>query len=76
MYFTLHEQEGILEINRLEREQTDFSRQCLFCKEVCTGNRRNLFRHMANDHAFHIGQPDNIVLVDDLLNFIESQLQM
>ncbi len=67
-------QEAILEINRLEREQTDFSRSCLFCREVCRGNRKVLFDHMFEAHAFHIGQADNIVFVEELMNHIESQL--
>ena len=68
-------QETILEINRLEREQNDFVRQCLFCKEECTGNRSILLLHMAKDHGFHIGQPDNIVFIEELLDLLESQLQ-
>lgn len=66
----------MLEINRLEREQNDFSYKCpLFCKEVCKGNRANLFLHMAQEHAFHVGQPDNIVFAKEFLEHIEKQLE-
>lgn len=58
----------------MEREQTDFSRQCLFCKEVCNGNRLVLFQHMFESHSFHIGQPDNVVFVNELLDFVEDKL--
>ena len=58
----------------MEREKTDFCRQCLFCKEVCKGNRFALFQHMLESHSFHIGQPDNVVFVNELLDFVEGKL--
>ena len=33
-----------------------------------------LFDHMAFDHNFSVGQPDNLVYVNDLLNLLEEQL--
>ena len=33
-----------------------------------------LFDHMAFDHNFSVGQPDNLVYVNELLNQLEEQL--
>ena len=53
-------QEAILLIQQQEREDTSFSRTCLFCSHVFTGNRSVLFQHMLDTHSFNIGQPDNL----------------
>jgi len=66
--------ETVLEVNRLEREQTDFAQQCLFCKAILTGNRSYLFNHMDKEHCFHMGQPDNLVFVDELMIHLTNTL--
>ena len=53
-------QEAILEVQHLERLETDFSRVCLFCSQMCSGNRADLFQHMLEAHTFNVGQPDNL----------------
>lgn len=70
----LHFQNVILEVNRQEREDKRFSRRCLFCRDVISGNRTYYFKHMRDSHSFHIGQPDNLVFVEELLQLIEDKL--
>ncbi|CAL8082860.1 unnamed protein product [Orchesella dallaii] len=64
----------VLEVNRLEREETTFCRRCLFCREIVNGNRSQCFVHMRDSHSFHIGQPDNLVFVKELLQLLEDKL--
>lgn len=64
----------MLEVNREEREDNGFCRRCLFCRDVIRGNRSDYFNHMRDSHSFHIGQPDNLVFVRELLQLIENKL--
>ncbi|RWS28625.1 zinc finger protein 277-like protein [Leptotrombidium deliense] len=64
----------ILEIQQNERKDESFSRQCLFCKKVFSGNIRTLINHLAIDHNFTFGHPDNLVFVGELLDLIDSKI--
>lgn len=57
-----------------ERLDTSFKRMCLFCRKVYTENRAILLNHMAHDHNFSVGRPDNLVYVDELLDVLEEKL--
>ena len=35
----------------------------------------NLFDHMAFEHNFSVGKPDNLVYINDLLNLLEEKLE-
>ncbi|KAI8992423.1 hypothetical protein BDB01DRAFT_716824 [Pilobolus umbonatus] len=64
----------MLNIQQREREvDSKRPRKCLFCKIVCE-NRAILFRHMFCEHNFNIGLPDNLVLVNEFLDTLESKL--
>ncbi|BFZ10310.1 hypothetical protein BsWGS_13349 [Bradybaena similaris] len=67
--------ESILAQQQNEREETQFCRQCLFCKQTFCGNRAVLFDHLLRDHTFHVGQPDNLVYTDELFDLIQSKLE-
>ena len=54
--------DAVLAVQQEERDDTSLSRSCLFCRESFTGNRAELFNHMAFSHSFNVGQPDNIGL--------------
>ncbi|BFZ09032.1 hypothetical protein BsWGS_12071 [Bradybaena similaris] len=66
--------ESVLAQQQKEREETKFCRQCLFCTQTFCGNRAILLDHLVRDHAFHVGQPDNLVFTDELFNLIQSKL--
>ncbi|KAK2842837.1 hypothetical protein Q5P01_013037 [Channa striata] len=42
--------------------------------EAFTGNRSSLLNHMAREHSFSIGLPDNIVFCDGFLDTLQSKL--
>jgi hypothetical protein len=64
----------LLKIQQSEREDNNFKRKCLFCNDVFVGNRSILFKHMFDSHHFNIGQPDNIVFINDLLDLLQSKI--
>ena len=64
----------LLDFQHEERMQTNFARQCLFCKEICKGNRKVMFAHMMEAHGFNIGLPDNLVYVNEFLDILSENL--
>ncbi|XP_005999634.1 zinc finger protein 277 isoform X1 [Latimeria chalumnae] len=66
--------EEILEQQQQERNDTGFHGVCLFCSEEFTGNRSVLFNHMAKDHGFNVGLPDNIVYCNMFLETLQKKL--
>lgn len=67
--------EYVLDVHERERKDTSFSRQCLFCRTMFEGQYSKLFDHMAFDHNFSVGQPDNLVFVNELLDVLEYKLE-
>lgn len=66
--------EDVLEQQQKEREDVTFHRPCMFCNEEFTGNRSFLLNHMAREHSFSIGLPDNIVYCNMFLDTLQSKL--
>ncbi|KAM9216773.1 zinc finger protein 277 isoform 1-T1 [Dugong dugon] len=64
----------ILEQQQQERNDTNFYGICMFCSVECFGNRSVLLNHMAREHAFNIGLPDNIVNCDEFLYTLQKKL--
>jgi hypothetical protein len=64
----------VISIQEKERNDLHFSKMCLFCSQVFTGNRSSLFMHMLEQHNFNIGHYDNVVFVDEFLHIIEKKL--
>ncbi|XP_068170125.1 zinc finger protein 277 [Antennarius striatus] len=66
--------EEVLEQQQAEREDSSFNHVCMFCSEEFTGNRATLLNHMAREHSFSIGLPDNIVYCKQFLETLQSKL--
>jgi len=71
---TTEKLKSILDTHLMERTDKSFKRKCLFCKDVFTGNRSSLFRHMAAEHSFNLGNADNIVNANELLDVLQGLL--
>lgn len=65
----------VLLLQEEERNDTTFSRECLFCRKHFSGNRFSLFQHLIADHHLHIGAPDNIVFGNEFLDVLEEKLK-
>ncbi|XP_061532937.1 zinc finger protein 277 isoform X2 [Phycodurus eques] len=66
--------EEALEQQQKERDDRGFRRVCMFCNDEFAGNRADLLNHMAREHAFSVGLPDNIVYCDELLDTLQSKV--
>ncbi|XP_070686757.1 zinc finger protein 277 isoform X2 [Pempheris klunzingeri] len=66
--------EEVLEQQQKERDDSSFHRLCMFCNEDFSGNRSSLLNHMAREHSFSIGLPDNIVYCNQFLDTLQSKL--
>uniref|UniRef100_A0A3P8YLH9 C2H2-type domain-containing protein n=1 Tax=Esox lucius TaxID=8010 RepID=A0A3P8YLH9_ESOLU len=66
--------EEILEQQQRERDDNSFQRICMFCNEEFTGNRSSLLNHMAREHSFSMGLPDNIVYCVEFLDHLQRKL--
>jgi len=66
--------EQVIQQQEAERRETTFHRGCLFCRQNFHTSR-DLFDHMAFDHNFSVGQPDNLVFVSKFLDLIEEKLE-
>ncbi|XP_004069426.1 zinc finger protein 277 [Oryzias latipes] len=66
--------EEVLEQQQKERNDCSFHRVCMFCSEEFSGNRSSLLNHMAREHSFSIGLPDNIVFCSEFLDTLQNKL--
>ncbi|XP_078272820.1 zinc finger protein 277 isoform X2 [Rhinoraja longicauda] len=66
--------EEVLEQQQQERIDTSFYRICMFCNGEFAGNRAVLLNHMAKDHAFNMGLPDNIVYCNEFLDLVQKKV--
>ncbi|XP_036086392.1 zinc finger protein 277 isoform X1 [Rousettus aegyptiacus] len=64
----------ILEQQQQERNDNSFRGICMFCNAEFLGNRSVLLNHMAREHAFNIGLPDNIVNCNEFLCILQKKL--
>uniref|UniRef100_A0A671U1J3 Zinc finger protein 277 n=1 Tax=Sparus aurata TaxID=8175 RepID=A0A671U1J3_SPAAU len=66
--------EEVLEQQQAERDDSSFHHVCMFCSDEFTGNRSSLLNHMAREHSFSIGLPDNIVYCKQFLETLQNKL--
>lgn len=67
--------ETLLERHAFEREDKNYSKECLFCRHVSSGTRATYLNHLYEKHNFHIAKPDNLIFIDDLVDLIASKLE-
>ena len=58
-----------------ECRNKNYSRSCIYCSEEITGGIANSFHHLTFDHGFSLGNPDNIVYGDKLLDMLDDKLK-
>ncbi|XP_045500614.1 zinc finger protein 277-like [Colias croceus] len=67
--------EKLLERHAFEREDKNYSKECLFCRYVSIGTRASYLNHLFEKHNFHIAKPDNLIFIDDLVEFLALKLE-
>lgn len=58
-----------------EREEVNFSMQCIFCRYVARGNRAKIIHHLYMIHHLNLGSPDNLVFVHEYIGHLKEKLQ-
>jgi len=66
--------ENVLQVQEKERNNNSFKRSCFFCRTVFEGSSAKLLNHMCYDHNFSVGQPHNLVFIEELLDILENKL--
>ncbi|KAK9876294.1 hypothetical protein WA026_012591 [Henosepilachna vigintioctopunctata] len=66
--YTLHVQE-------FERCDANYVKPCLFCKLQFEGTRLNFLEHLSITHNFQLGNPQNLVYVEELIDKIENKMK-
>lgn len=67
--------EKLLERHQFEREDSNYERECLYCRFVSIGTRTMYLNHLYEKHNFHIAKPDNLIFVDELINLVATKLE-
>lgn len=77
IHLQLRKLDQVLGVQESERRDPSFSRTCLFCRGTFDGSGAylDLFNHMAFDHNFSVGQPNNLVYINELLDLLEGKLE-
>jgi hypothetical protein len=67
--------EWVLAQQEAERADTSFKRGCMFCRTEFHASRAAYIKHLYEKHNLHLGKPENLVFVDELLDKIESNIE-
>ncbi|KAG5671008.1 hypothetical protein PVAND_001232 [Polypedilum vanderplanki] len=67
--------EKALERHQFERSDKNFIRGCLFCRQQIPTTRYDYIEHLYSKHFLQLGRPENLVFVDELIDFIEEKLE-
>lgn len=68
-------QEWILSQQVSERSDVNFRRGCLFCRSEFSGSCINYVKHLSQKHNFLLGNPNNLVYVNELLDKIQVHME-
>lgn len=64
----------VLSHQKLERDDTRYERECLFCRTVVKESRANFLSHLFEKHNFHIAKTENLVFIGDLIEMLSNKL--
>lgn len=66
--------EEALSCQQRERDDTNFSQQCIFCRYTAKGNRSKIIHHLYMIHHLNLGSPDNLVFVTEYIAHLKDKL--
>ena len=64
----------LLSWKEYERGDSHYQRRCFVCRERIRGTRHDFVQHLKDDHCIKLGDPDDLVNIEQLLDLLESQL--
>ncbi|XP_026477600.1 zinc finger protein 277-like [Ctenocephalides felis] len=65
----------VLDLYQMERTALDFSKECLFCREVITGTRISFIMHLFDKHNLFLGKYSNLVYIEDMINLLQKKIE-
>lgn len=66
--------EKVLSRHQFERIDKNFLRGCLYCRSGIEPTRYQFVEHLYTKHFLQLGKPENLVFIDELIDFIEDKL--
>ncbi|XP_018328691.1 zinc finger protein 277 [Agrilus planipennis] len=66
--------EKMLKVQEFERTDTNFRQTCLICRFEFEGLRRDYIGHLMSQHNFHLGNPQNLVYIDELIDRLQEKI--
>lgn len=66
--------ETVLTRHQLERTDQTYQRPCLFCRDTCQPSRAAVVEHLFRKHFLHLGRPENLVYIDELIDDVRDKL--
>ena len=66
--------ERVLRRHQFERTDKSFVRGCLYCRSEVEPTRYQFVEHLYTKHFLQLGKPENLVFIDELIDFIEKKL--
>lgn len=66
--------ERALERHQFERMDTNYVRGCLYCRSPLDPTRYQYVEHLYTKHFLQLGKAENLVFIDELIDFIENKL--
>lgn len=66
--------EKALARHQFERVDRNFHRGCLYCRSQIEPARYEFVEHLFSKHYLQLGKPENLVFIDELIDFIEDKL--
>nr|XP_014085670.1 zinc finger protein 277 [Bactrocera oleae] len=67
--------ERALAQHQFELTDRNFTKECLYCRDIITGLRSDFLEHLFNKHFLQLGKPENLVYIDELLAKVQSNLE-
>lgn len=66
--------ENVLTRHQFERIDSNFIRGCLYCRNSLEPTRYSYVEHLFAKHFLQLGKPENLIFIDELIDFIEEKL--
>ncbi|XP_070506951.1 zinc finger protein 277 [Chironomus tepperi] len=60
--------------HQFERSDRNYIRGCLYCRSAIDPTRYSYIEHLYSKHFLHLGKPENLVFIDELIDFLEEKL--
>ncbi|KAI5729375.1 hypothetical protein M8J76_001903 [Diaphorina citri] len=73
LYHLLSDEKALVQ-QELERTDTSYSAQCMFCRHDMGPTRVHYINHLSEFHNVQLGAPDTLVYVDKLLAVVQRQV--